>query len=828
MTTIIVKHRPFSVSSLFKHKSFLKRPMGPHLGRKFTIPLSSPIRPHVLNLQMMAQKSKDFSLLRAEILESIKDAAPQDIETLKTSFNLMLRYFSKIGDLRNGKLLLHLVETGKLLVQWSGNPILISAGLLYLVPLETLRAEKADPRVIDYIERKKAVASYLYMPLAGKTPEETAQSYQYLTKMCLMQESDSNLWLMEAATVFERLSSLDKVDKQAKFTASRAYHVIAPMLSLFNLDDLAVKVEDISFFRLDKEAYERTEGYITTLNGRDRFKVMGDLRALTDLISEELCKKGIKHQVQVDVKSVVRTHKKRNSGDKVTDPSRFRYIIDGTAEQCKEAMGIIASSMKILGYREDLNGRKNFIRGLPIGDAFDEGPKENGYQSLHMHFDGPEGEPINVQIRTEEMHRVAEIGSASHGRFKLVGFIDNAPDGAASITDSLRNEGRKYGVFKGAVYRLVPYPPGRSIRIIDLAFAICANFGLRFPDKVWIERIDPKTGSRDKLPLPFSSPLENGDILLMAEYDLLEKPVLTRTRARNVSTLAAAMAYEFAPRGKLDAQAMAERSSIAAKQGEVAITSAKQSWEFSLRSALIEEIQKEGLNISDININTLASLTHAITLMGLESIGELRLAVGLSREKRRTLERVMEIVRQTSSSIAHQVTRNRDKGFSIDLWVLAYSAPGTLRFFLKLLGEMKYDLLSLSCRPVTSDHGIMRMRISSSRKSSQQVEKDILTLLAKAEDLYQNTEYRVSTQSRSTARISLALSNLDIRKIYRLTELLAGQRANISSSSYTVRRGKLLGELTVSFPFEAGDPFFHKLTVGLKSIGLKNAKITRQ
>lgn len=798
------------------------------MGKKLPTSLSHPVRPRILNLQMMAQKFKDFSLLRTEILESIKDAPPQDIETLKRSFNLMLRYFSKIGDLRNGKLLLHLVETGKLLVQWSGNPILISAGLLYLVPLETLRAEKADPRVIDYIERKKAVASYLYMPLAGKTPEETEQNHKYLTKICLMRESDRDLWLLEAATVFERLSSLDKVDEPAKFTASRAYHVIASMLSLFNLDDLAVKVEDISFFRLDEEKYKQTETYIADLNKNGRFRTLEDLRILTDLISEELGKRGIKHQIQVDVKSVARTHKKRLLGEKITDASRFRFIIDGSPDQCKEAMGIIVSSMKDLKYREDLNNRKNYIRGLSIGEAFDEEPKANGYESIHLHFDGENGEPINVQIRTEEMHRVAEIGSASHGRFKLAGIIDNTTEGAASISESLNGEKRKYGVYNGTVYRLIPYPSGRTIRIIDLAFAICANFGLRFPDKVWIERIDPKTGIRNKLLLPFSSPLENGDILLMAEYDLLEKPVLSRTRARNVSTLAAAMAYELAPRGKLDAQAMAERSSISAKQGEVAIASAKQSWEFSLRSALIEEIQKEGLNISDININTLASLTHAIPLMGLESIGELRLAVGLSREKGLTLERVMEIVRQTSSSIAHQVTRNRDKGFFIDLWVLAYSAPGTLRFFLKLLGEMKYDLLSLSCRPVTADHGLMRMKISTSKKSSQQVEKDILTLLAKAEDLYQNTEYRVSTQSRSTAKISLALSNLDIRKIYRLTELLAGQRANISSSSYTVRRGKLLGELTVSFPFEAGDPFFHKLTAGLKSIGLKNAKITRQ
>lgn len=764
--------------------------------------------------------SKDLIELKNDILDALREKeryAEEDLQVLEQSFDFMIRFHGKETLPSGERIAIRLLGVARTLAEWGCDPLIVSAGLLHLASPENLQKENIDQRTIHFLQKKKALERSLFEPLKNK--ELTKEEAEDLTKMCLMQEGDRKIWLLEAADEFVILSSISETDELSKFLASRAYRVTSPILSLFDLDDIAVKVEDIALLRLDKEEYQKIETKITDANKRDRFKTLEHLRTLTGLISEELNKAGIEHRHNPDVKSVARAKKKLDRGEELTDASRFRIIIKGTRKQCKQSMFVIKKVMGDLGYTEFESERKNYIAGITAGEEYDLGPKPNRYESLHLHFRGERFEPLNVQIRTEEMHVIAELGSASHGRFKLNGMIKNLVIDEASVTrQRLVESGQRFGRYGSNLYGLVPYPSSEKIKLIDLLFAISPEHGLRAPAEVSVERIDPETGEAARMKLPISAPLENGDRILF--FKKLRKVSPTRIRANLLSTLPALIAHRLAREGGLDPAILKERSSSAATKGKTALGFEISAWRSQLRERLTSLLKKEGENIEALKLETLFSLEHAAKGIGVQNEEGMHLAVGLARQREKLIERVMNIIKSSSTAAAYKILT--DPSY-VDLWLMVSDVPGAFFSTLNLFKGRGFSLIRLSNQHLSRGTSLIKARVKSRKKT---IEEDVLPFFSEAKDLYESTRPPLEGIKQTKINIHLRLPRLDINKISRITEVLQKGGANIVSANFPpVLERRSLCSLLIEIPANSFERFKNRLDEEFKNLEIKGHKI---
>ncbi|MDD5382075.1 MAG: hypothetical protein PHH60_00235 [Candidatus Margulisbacteria bacterium] len=738
----------------------------------------------------------------------------EDLTLLEKAFDLMVG-FHKDGSLPHGeKVVIHLLGVAKTLLSSGGDARLAAAAFLSLMPIADLQKAGIDADVLAAIQAKNTARSFLFVPLDENTVNE--REAKYVAKMCLMHQSDPKIWLLEAADCFVTLTASDLIDK---IVASRAYHVLPIILRWFESEDLALNLENIALMRLDPKEHARIEGLITDANKMGRKKALDHLKLLTELLSLDI-EDWIGHRVEVDVKSVASALKKLRRGEALTDPARFRYIIKEESETdeaaktrnrhlCKDVAEWIIVNMSEFGYLLDAEEMiKNYLGYVEFGDKnIDLGPKANGYESIHLHFVGPEGERIMVQVRTEAMHEHAEIGPSSHGRaFKLEGFVDGLSVGGANETRSaLIAEGRRYGRFNGKIYRIVPFQPGKVPILLDLAFAAGPNYGLHCPEFVEVERIDPDTGQIVKLKLSAFSPLQNGDRI---SFDPVKTQLCSSTRLNKVASLYAMTVISLAQDGNLDETTGEERTSEAAERGKLLLGAVLSDEEAALRSRLANILKKDGQ--SGLPINLLCSLERVAKAKGLANEDALRLAIAKTRDRELLLDSVRAALLSSSSAAAYQIDGN-----NAQLWLLVYSMPGVSRALAKLLRSSGLKIIGLESTPLKDSSSLVKVRVRSKRKN--EIEKNILSFLTVAQDLYQNLKAPTVTIERTPMTIEFSYTRLSLDLIFAVSDFLFKQRANITSSSFPPmleRKGRC--RLKIEIPKQNADEFRRRLAAESK------------
>ncbi|MFA5840258.1 MAG: hypothetical protein WC890_06370 [Candidatus Margulisiibacteriota bacterium] len=504
------------------------RRLQPHPNLAAGLPTS--FRPHI------ETTSAEYIELSTNFVNNLDFAEldSSDRALLNDALQFMLSYYSCQPMDTEHDPIQHMVKVAKRVVTWGGNPTLAAAAILHALPLERILASEIDDSVKAIVREKKVLTALLHTPLNEESI--TAEEWGYLAKMCLMEPLNAHTWLLEAADSFCELYSSELENGQLASYARRSFYVLPVALRLLNLEEIAIALENLAFMHLDRVAFEQTEELIAILNGRERAAALEHLKNLTGLISLELEKNHIDHRVEVDVKSVVSTRKKVEiEGETgLTDTGRFRYVIDGESADCLSATKVILSEMESMGYFLNINETRNFIDGVSLeGLAYSEtdgfsvklgtlnnfGQKENGYQSIHLSFCDRYGSFINVQIRTRSMHERATIGSAAHAiSYKLAGLLQGLTicDGQDPI-QAMRTEQRRYAIYHGRIFRLIPYPAGQGqiASPLDLAFAGNERLDTAFrtPNQVAIVRIDRRTGNSLHLKVSRGAPLMNGDIL---------------------------------------------------------------------------------------------------------------------------------------------------------------------------------------------------------------------------------------------------------------------------------------------------------------------------
>ena len=265
-------------------------------------------------------------------------------------------------------------------------------------------------------------------------------------------------------------------NKQADF-AKETMDLYAPLADRLGIYWIRTELEDISFKILKPHEYAEIEYAFS--NKKNDWEIYST--EIQGLLQDQLEKYGIKASIQSRFKNFYGIYKKMLSKDldfnNVFDIKAFR-VITNTESDCYAALGAVHSTWR------PIPGRFKDYIALP---------KSNGYQSLHTNVLGPFGDKVEVQIRTGEMHEIAQYGIAAHWKYKLKDENINSksinfPDSIQKIFDTQTlNDPKEFidavkdELITNFVYTFTPtgdlkeLPIGSSI--IDFAYSIHSDIG---------------------------------------------------------------------------------------------------------------------------------------------------------------------------------------------------------------------------------------------------------------------------------------------------------------------------------------------------------------
>lgn len=302
-----------------------------------------------------------------------------------------------------------------------------------------------------------------------------------IRKMIVAMGKDVRVVLVKLADRLHNMRTLNYMpfEKQERI-ALETLEIYCPLAGRMGISSLKIELEDLCFryYRPDMY-YQLVQQVKKTEAERNRY-----IEDVKHMVAREMNKAGFKYEVYGRSKHLWSIYKKMQSRnidyDQVYDILAFRVIVGSVAE-CYAVLGLVHSLWK------PIPGRfKDFIAM----------PKANNYQSLHTTVMGPGGERIEIQIRTEEMHLVAERGIAAHWKYKERGrLIDDSDVQQAdwlrdlvSLHQNVRSPDEfldtvKTDLFESEIYVFTPNGDVREFperaTPVDFAYAVHTELGNR-------------------------------------------------------------------------------------------------------------------------------------------------------------------------------------------------------------------------------------------------------------------------------------------------------------------------------------------------------------
>src|SRR5438876_494962 len=236
---------------------------------------------------------------------------------------------------------------------------------------------------------------------------EQAEAENY-RKMVVAMSEDVRVILIKLADRLHNMRTIEYLGKQKQIQkAKETLEVYAPLAHRLGIHALKWELEDLAFQTLHPRKYEE----ITTMVAERRADREGHVAEAADVLARELEKVDIPAEISGRAKHFYSIYdkmaKKGREFNEIYDLTAMRVTVERSGEEgtrdCYGALGLIHSLWK------PMPGRfKDYIAM----------PKLNGYQALHTTVIGPEGRPLEIQVRTMEMHLTAEYGVAAHWLYK--------------------------------------------------------------------------------------------------------------------------------------------------------------------------------------------------------------------------------------------------------------------------------------------------------------------------------------------------------------------------------------------------------------------------
>jgi GTP diphosphokinase / guanosine-3',5'-bis(diphosphate) 3'-diphosphatase len=427
--------------------------------------------------------------------------------------------------------------------------------------------------------------------------EAQAENYR---KMMVAMASDVRVILIKLADRLHNMRTIDAMPKQKQLEKSReTLEIYAPIAHRLGIHAIKWELEDLAFATLHPRKYKEIKELVSQQR-EDRERYVAEAG---DYLASELETVGIAAQIAGRAKHFYSIYskmtKKGREFNEIYDLTAMRVIVE-SVKDCYGAIGVIHSLWK------PLPGRfKDFVAM----------PKFNMYQSLHTTVIGPEGRPLEIQIRTQDMHEMAEFGVAAHWMYKQ---RPQSKDGSGATENEdakmkwLRSmldwqkemsdpqefmESLKIDLFEDEVYVFTPKGEVKSLAAgatpLDFAYEVHTEIGHRCVGA----RVNGKI-------VPLHYELRSGDIV----------EILTAKRERGPSRDWLAMVKTTRARNKIKQWFKAE---------------SREGTEHTGRELLQEHLKKQGLPAQKITGSAL--LADVIREMGYRKADDFYIALGAAK-----------------------------------------------------------------------------------------------------------------------------------------------------------------------------------------------------
>ncbi len=376
--------------------------------------------------------------------------------------------------------IIHPVAVAKILAGFGMDNETIVAGLLHDAIEDTKYtrdqlAADFDDKIADLVEGVTKLTNISY------DTTETAQAENF-RKMFLAMSKDIRVLIIKLADRLHNMRTLEYMTPEKREIKSReTLEIYAPLAGRLGIFSIKFELEDLSLKYLHPIEYKKLVDAVE----KRKPEYEKNLEALTGIISQELIDAGIQHDVKGRAKHLYSIYRKmivqQKQIDEIFDILAVRILVS-TVRDCYAALGLVHN------------------RWMPIPGRFKDYiamPKPNMYQSIHTTVLGDNGEPFEIQIRTYEMHRIAEYGIAAHWKYKegkvsgdsddneqKLAWLRQALEWQKDATDSVEFlETVKVDLFNNQVF--VFTPGGDVIELpaestpLDFAFKIHTDVGIR-------------------------------------------------------------------------------------------------------------------------------------------------------------------------------------------------------------------------------------------------------------------------------------------------------------------------------------------------------------
>jgi GTP pyrophosphokinase len=337
-----------------------------------------------------------------EVIATVEQYNPKvDVDLIQRAYAFCVAAHKEQKRLSGVPYVSHPVAVAYILTQLKMDSMTLAAALLHDTLEDTEATENQLAEIFGCEVTEMVVGVTKLGKLAfGNREERQAESFR---KMVVAMTKDIRVILIKLADRLHNVRTLNymPIDKQ-RLIAQETIDIYAPLAHRLGISWMKAELEDTAFFYLNPKAYEEIAGQVA----HEQETQEQYIARVQEIIAHELTPTNIPCRISGRPKHFYSIYQKMQrqqlNFDEIYDILAVRVITD-TIRNCYAILGIVHSLWK------PIPGRFKDYIALP---------KPNMYQSLHTTVMGPAGERVELQIRTEEMHRTAEEGIAAHWRYK--------------------------------------------------------------------------------------------------------------------------------------------------------------------------------------------------------------------------------------------------------------------------------------------------------------------------------------------------------------------------------------------------------------------------